>query len=175
MLRLIPILLLLFVLTGCAPVQPVLDETQPVGAIAFGSCANQNRPQPIWDAVLANNPDLFVFLGDNVYADTDDMDVLRAAYARLAAQPGFQRLRGQVPVVATWDDHDYGFNDIGAEHVAKQGSKEAFLDFFGEPAAERTAHTRRGGSTHPTCWDHPASACRSFCSTHAGIARPSPA
>lgn len=144
MVRTLPILILLAMLTGCAPVRPVLDETQPVAAIAFGSCANQNRPQPIWDAVLANAPDLFVFLGDNVYADTDDMAVLRAAYARLAAQPGFQRLRAQVPVVATWDDHDYGFNDIGAEHVAKEGSKQVFLDFFGEPA-QSERRTRPGG------------------------------
>ncbi|MCB0057151.1 MAG: alkaline phosphatase family protein [Caldilineaceae bacterium] len=144
MLRFIPILLLLSLLAGCTPVQPVLDATQPVDMIAFGSCANQNRPQPIWEAVLANDPDLFVFLGDNVYADTDDMDVLRAAYARLAAQPGFHQLRSRVPVVATWDDHDYGFNDIGAEHVAKQGSKEVFLDFFGEPVASER-RTRAGG------------------------------
>lgn len=144
MLRLGPILLLLLLLAGCAPVQPVLDATQPVDAIAFGSCANQHRPQPFWDDVLANDPDLFVFLGDNVYADTDDTDVLRAAYARLAAQPGFQRLRSRAPVVATWDDHDYGFNDSGAEHTAKEESKEAFLDFFGEPA-DSERRTREGG------------------------------
>ena len=37
--------------------------------IAFGSCANQNAPQPIWDAVLAYRPEVFLFVGDNVYGD----------------------------------------------------------------------------------------------------------
>ena len=41
------------------------------------------------------------------------MAVLRSKYAQLAAKPGFARLRAMVPVVATWDDHDYGANDAG--------------------------------------------------------------
>ena len=58
--------------------------------IAFGSCARQDKPQPIWDAVIATRPQLFAFLGDNIYADTEDMEVMRAKYALLGAQPGFQ-------------------------------------------------------------------------------------
>ncbi|MET0658010.1 MAG: hypothetical protein ABW110_07620 [Steroidobacteraceae bacterium] len=46
--------------------------------IAFGSCAKQDKEQPIWDAVLASKPDLFIFLGDNIYGDTTDMQVMRA-------------------------------------------------------------------------------------------------
>src|SRR5688572_1078670 len=44
--------------------------TEPLSRIAFGSCADQKLPQPIWDAVVEEKPQLFVFLGDNVYADT---------------------------------------------------------------------------------------------------------
>ncbi len=55
--------------------------------IAFGSCAKSDKPQPIWDAVLAARPDLFIFLGDNVYLDTRDPVVMRRKYAELAAQP----------------------------------------------------------------------------------------
>ena len=43
------------------------------------------------DAILATNPDLFIFLGDNVYLDTRDVGIMRRKYAELAAQPGFQR------------------------------------------------------------------------------------
>ena len=39
--------------------------------IAFGSCAKQSKPQPIWAAVRAARPDLFLFLGDNRYADAN--------------------------------------------------------------------------------------------------------
>jgi alkaline phosphatase D len=39
-----------------------------------------------------------------------------------------------VPIIATWDDHDYGWNDAGRHYPFKEESKEIFLDFFGEPA-----------------------------------------
>jgi hypothetical protein len=41
----------------------------PLTRIAFGSCADEEKPQPIWDAVLAYHPELFLFTGDNVYGD----------------------------------------------------------------------------------------------------------
>ncbi|MEX1244980.1 MAG: alkaline phosphatase D family protein [Thermoanaerobaculia bacterium] len=110
---------------------PPKAEEKPVSRIAFGSCLGQDLPQPIWARVLAARPDLFVFLGDNVYADTDDPTLLRAAYAKLASQPGFQRLKRTVPILATWDDHDYGTNDSGGDFPAKEASRQVFLDFFG--------------------------------------------
>ncbi|MEJ5246521.1 MAG: alkaline phosphatase D family protein [Caldilinea sp.] len=137
-------------LAGCRPVAPpppavaTPDATATIDVIAFGSCARQTKPQPIWDAVLATAPDLFVFLGDNVYGDTTDMAELRRAYALLAAQPGFQRLRATTPVVATWDDHDYGLNDVGGDYPAKYGSREVFLDFWGEPP-DSERRLRNGG------------------------------
>ncbi len=36
-------------------------------------------------------------------------------------------------MIATWDDHDYGKNDAGAEWEHKDGAQEAFLDFFAVP------------------------------------------
>src|SRR5438132_2719986 len=109
------------------------DPGKPLDRIAFGSCAHQDRPQPIWDAVVAARPDLFLFIGDTVYADTTDMQVMRATYARLAALPGYQKLLKTCPVLATWDDHDYGRNDAGAEYPKKDEAQAAFLDFFGVP------------------------------------------
>ena len=104
-----------------------------ISRIAFGSCNDQRSETPLWDAVLAWQPDLFLFLGDNVYADTLDMEQLRDQYALLAAQPGYQRLRETTPVLATWDDHDYGANDAGSEYPMKAESKEVLLEFFEEP------------------------------------------
>jgi alkaline phosphatase D len=104
-----------------------------ISRIAFGSCNHQDKPQPIWDEVLAAEPDLFVFLGDNIYADTDDPLTLQATYDKLAAVPGYQALRQEVEVIATWDDHDYGQNDIGREYLSKDASRQIMLDFFDEP------------------------------------------
>lgn len=113
----------------CMVSQASLADT--IERIAFGSCAEQHKEQAIWQQVLAADPDLFVFLGDNVYADSDDPAELQAAYAALAAQPGFQQLRNSTRFIATWDDHDYGQNDIGADYVSKEASRRIMLDFFG--------------------------------------------
>lgn len=117
-----------------APVAGMPSASVRITRIAFGSCSKELLPQPIWDAVLAAKPELFVFLGDNIYGDTRDMDVLRAKYAKLAAIDGVRRLRADVPVIATWDDHDFGENDAGGEYPMKEQSRRIFLDFWGEPA-----------------------------------------
>lgn len=112
---------------------PVNGDDAPLARIGFGSCAKQDKPQPIWDAVIEMQPQLFVLLGDNIYGDTTDMDVLRAKYALLGNQPGYRKLKQTCPVVATWDDHDYGADDSGADYPMKRESQQIFLDFFEAP------------------------------------------
>ena len=111
---------------------PALERT--LTRIGFGSCANEGKSQPIWDAIHSRQSDLFVFLGDNIYGDTRDMSVLSAKYAQFAAQPGFARLRSKTPVVAIWDDHDFGENDAGGDYPMKDETRRMFLDFWNEPA-----------------------------------------
>ena len=121
-------------LLGAVPVAAVdPDAGRPIERIAAGSCIRQDRPQPIWRAVAAFRPDLLLLLGDNVYGDTEDMEVLRAKYARLAADEGFAGLRRTVPIVAVWDDHDFGANDAGREYPRRRESQQVFCDFFGVP------------------------------------------
>lgn len=110
--------------------QPELAIT----TLGFGSCARQDRPQPIWDSINAARCDAFVLLGDNIYADTADPAVFRAKYALLAGMPGFARLRQTTPLFATWDDHDYGVNDGGAGFPGAQAAQEEFCEFFQVPA-----------------------------------------
>jgi len=102
--------------------------------IAFGSCGHQDHPLPIFDQVVLAKPDLFIFLGDNIYGDTDDMQVLHTKYQKLGNKPTYQRLKASTPIIATWDDHDFGRNDAGRHYPYKQESKDAFLTFFDEPA-----------------------------------------
>jgi alkaline phosphatase D len=130
--------------TLALPAQRLLAAESVLTRIAFGSCLHQDKPQPIWDAVLATQPDLFIFLGDNIYGDSDDPAVLAAQYAKLAAKPGFQRLRATTPVLAIWDDHDFGRNDAGAEYPAREASRALFMDFWNE-AADSVRRTRPDG------------------------------
>jgi len=108
-------------------------DPETLQRIAFGSCARQDRPQPVWEAVLEDAPDLFVMLGDNIYGDSDDPAVLAAKYRQLGDIDGFRRLREQIRVEAIWDDHDYGANDAGREYSSKEASRRIMLDFFEDP------------------------------------------
>ena len=111
------------------------NEARPdsVLKIAFGSCGSQEHPLPIFDDVVKHQPDVFIFLGDNIYGDTEDMDVLRRKYQQLESKPTYQNLKAHTDILATWDDHDYGQNDAGKRYPKKVESKEIFLEFFEEP------------------------------------------
>jgi alkaline phosphatase D len=105
--------------------------------IAFGSCANQTKPCPIWEVMADYRPQLTLLLGDNVYADQLNgrmqpatPDRIVAAYQVLQQDAGFARLRQQSQLMATWDDHDYGANDAGGEWVHKAASAQALHDFL---------------------------------------------
>ena len=100
--------------------------SKPLTRVAFGSAASQERPQPIWGAIAAAKPDLFVFLGNAIYGDTDNPEVLKAKYAQLAAVPGYKALAAACPIVATWGIHDFGYGTPAAKAV--------YLNFFKEPA-----------------------------------------
>jgi alkaline phosphatase D len=127
-------LLAMVMLAALAPARA--DEGPPLTRIAFGSCAHQDKPQPIWDAILAWRPELFLFAGDNVYGDLNPgaSGGLVDAYAKALTIPGYRAIRQQVPVLATWDDHDYGQNDAGADFPYKEQAKTLFLDFWQIPA-----------------------------------------
>jgi len=117
---------------ACSPKSA--EKKSEVTKIAFGSCGHEDHPLPIFDIVVKHNPDLFIFLGDNIYGDTDDMDTLRIKYDMLTSKPTFQNLKQNVPIIATWDDHDYGRNDAGNTYPYKEEAKEIFLEVFEEPA-----------------------------------------
>jgi alkaline phosphatase D len=96
----------------------------------------QENPQPIWDSILAAQPDVFLSLGDIVYVNRgkEDAAARRKAYDLLAAIPAFRALRNSVPFLATWDDGEFGWNDGGWDFARKEEFRQDFLDFLGEPA-----------------------------------------
>ena len=98
--------------------------------IAFGSCSEHNADQPLWEPIVATDPDLWIWTGDIVYAGTEDMDLMRAIYSLQAARPDYARLVATCPVIGTWDDNDYGVNDGGLEYPQRQRSQKLLLDFL---------------------------------------------
>lgn len=120
-------------LVVASSMEHALADEESLQTIAFGSCVHQDHPQPIWAAINAESPDLFIFLGDNIYGDTEDMDVMRGKYQKLASNPGFAELRANTPAIAIWDDHDFGEDNAGVEYPRKEESRQIMLDFWDEP------------------------------------------
>ncbi len=123
------VLLALTVVLFIAP-DAIADE-KPILRVMFGSCCRENRPQPIWESIVAAEPEMFLFIGDNIYGDSRDVNVLKAKYETLFANEGFTKLRETCPLLATWDDHDYGENDAGVEYPIKAQSQKLFNDVYG--------------------------------------------
>lgn len=125
----------LAILPICRFLKPDLAKANATShfRFAFGSCNRQWISQDFWHHIADKNPELWLGLGDNIYADLAPKKVREEAYNHVKSQPGFQRLLKTARFNATWDDHDYGFNGAGAEFPDKKASQDAFLDFVGEP------------------------------------------
>ncbi len=111
-----------------------LDSIKDVDVIAFGSCNHQLFSQEMWLNIMDNKPDVFVFLGDNVYGDCKTVDCLVKTYNQQLKKPYFLDFMEKIPMIGTWDDHEYGTNNSGIENPIKKESQKLFLDFMGEPA-----------------------------------------
>ncbi|RVW51183.1 hypothetical protein CK203_084697 [Vitis vinifera] len=133
------------------------QEALLVSRIAFGSCANQSAPQPIWNAIIDFDPQIFIWLGDNIYGDVrrpfklfgkertigpwknvprfipSSEREMQSRYRKTKTNPGYSRLLENTKVIGTWDDHDYGLNDAGKEFNGKITSQRLLLDFLDEP------------------------------------------
>lgn len=121
-------------LENSAENQIAAAEENALFTIAFGSCNKHDLPQPLWQPILEEGPDLWVWLGDNVYGDTHDMDLLKTKYESQYNQEDYVKIRENMEVIGIWDDHDYGINDGGVHFAQKVESQKLMLDFLEEPA-----------------------------------------
>lgn len=145
-------LTVVLLLVSCTAKQPIVENnTQNTDAatdftIAFGSCNRQTIKNKLWPAVLEQQPDLWIWGGDIIYADTKDMQKMANDYKLLKDQPHYQTLVKTSKILGTWDDHDYGLNDAGEEYEMKVESQQLFLDFLDVP--QNHARRNREGVYH---------------------------
>lgn len=139
---LIAILFVFFGFQGKAQISNVVESKNTESfKIAFGSCAHQDKDQPLLSLIAKQQPNLFIYLGDNIYGDTRDMNVLKSKYAKLASKAEFQGLINSTKILSVWDDHDFGENDKGRHYPFKKESKEIFMDFWKiAPDSDRRKH-----------------------------------
>ena len=111
-----------------------IPSEKTVERISFGSCHRTGKNAQIWEQIAKQQPQLFIFTGDNIYADTHDPKKLKADYQKLNQLPEYKALKQQTDVIATWDDHDFGINDEGRENPIRKQSRDIMLDAFDIPA-----------------------------------------
>eukprot|EP01121_Diplochlamys_sp_Union-15-3_P021217 TRINITY_DN8526_c0_g1_i1.p1 TRINITY_DN8526_c0_g1~~TRINITY_DN8526_c0_g1_i1.p1 ORF type:complete len:419 (+),score=55.40 TRINITY_DN8526_c0_g1_i1:50-1306(+) len=128
------------------------DSSKTLTKIAFGSCNRPDMNQALWNTITDYQPDIWIWLGDVVYADrqkypgfweSTDLDVMKSIYNAQKQSPQYLRLISNCSVVGVWDDHDYGKNDGGIEYADKDKVQHIFLDFLDEPT-ESIRHQRSG-------------------------------
>ena len=125
-----------------------LPADQTITRVALGSCFTPYQSDAIFGEIVAQTPDVFLFMGDNVYArdESEDMELmsLRHAYGALAISQKFATLRADTPLIVAWDDHDYGKNDTGGDFAARHFSEKIFEHVWAVPRQD--ARRQRPGT-----------------------------
>lgn len=98
--------------------------------VAFLSCVNDTT-DPVWMEMAKHNLDLLCFGGDTPYADTGDLSELRNKHRHLLQRPALAALCKSVPLLGTWDDHDFGMNNSNGKSAAglKENTRRAFVEY----------------------------------------------
>jgi len=122
---------------------PELANDTVLTRFAFGSCNHQSAEQHMWAQIASQDPQAFLMIGDNVYGDNAwdadaGLESLRVAYDEQAAHPEFARFRARYPMMATWDDHDYGLNDAGGAFPMRRWAETLFETFWNSSEAVRS-------------------------------------
>ena len=120
----------------------------PAFTAAIGSCTYINDPTydrpgdpyggdyQIFSQIAAQNPDLMLWMGDNVYyreVDWASPPMMAYRYAHTRATPEMQALLGHTHNYATWDDHDYGPNNTDRSYPLKGVTLDIFKRYWANP------------------------------------------
>lgn len=100
--------------------------------VALGSCARL-WDQPIFGSIAATDPDVFLFLGDNHYANSPDLGSLWWFYRRALEVPERAALLATTSTIAIWDDHDFVGNNTDRTSPGRDAALRAFEDYWAQP------------------------------------------
>ena len=114
------------------------------GSCAYINEAKYDRPgkpygggYEIFESMAADDPDMMLWLGDNVYLREVDFQsysgfLHRYSHARQTEE--MANLLKTCPNYAIWDDHDFGPNDSDGSWIHADWSRDAFKAFWSNPS-----------------------------------------
>jgi len=115
---------------------PPPEGTDARVRFAFTSCVGfkgYNAAAGYADMATRTNFDVFFMLGDNHYANTNDLAVQRRYYTDQRMQAGWRDLTARIPTYAIWDDHDFGPDNSDGTMKGKEVSLRAFREHWANP------------------------------------------
>ena len=116
--------------------------------IALGSCTFVNDPlydrpgrpfggnYEIFGSIARQQPDMMLWLGDNVYfreSDWGSRAGMLYRHSHTRSLPELQPLLSACPHYAIWDDHDFGPNNSDGTFALKHEALRAFRLFWANP------------------------------------------
>ena len=115
-----------------------LNLNQREFTFAVASCMDDKwKKQHIWKELLSFQPDMIFLIGDVVYADKYILEVsfnnLSKRYLETIQTLPLYKTSKLTPILAIWDDHDYGMNNGHGNFKYKKEITKLFRDFFPLP------------------------------------------
>jgi alkaline phosphatase D len=124
-----------------------MDLSRPQTRFVVGSCMSdahdfEHVRQLIWPKMQSLNPDFIMLLGDQVYVDdfdyvqreqANEFDIWTRYIDSFRKIPLFSG-RDLTPILAVWDDHDFGTNNSDRFFKSKDAALKIFGAFFGGPS-----------------------------------------
>jgi alkaline phosphatase D len=115
-----------------------LDLQKKICRFAVASCmrdSDSNRLVTMWNSLQKENCDFVFLVGDTCYADNDNSSRDEAGYARRYAESrgnfSWFRQAKLTPTFATWDDHDFGGNNLDRTFPLADYTRQLFRKFWG--------------------------------------------
>lgn len=116
-----------------------LDPSKSDFKIGLISCLNDLFHIPIiWDNLKSHDPDYIFMIGDNIYADLfksylniDKKHIWHRYTHSWLVYKLFQQKK-LTPVLALWDDHDFGGDNSDSSYPNKDFSKKLFRIFYNQ-------------------------------------------
>ena len=124
-------------------------------SIAFGSCFRIfDMKNHIFKTIQENDPHVWTWMGDAAYTDDTKMsgfkkdnslslEHIKMKFEETTNDPckiiliivliDYKEFAKGRKIIGVWDDHDYGVNDGNKNFPKKDGVREIYLDFIGEP------------------------------------------
>jgi alkaline phosphatase D len=118
------------------------DRKKDKVRICFGTCPHRwgLGNQTMMDLIRSRKPAAMLMFGDiAVQGRNNHLGLHRADYLLRDLRPAWQSLVSSVPVYASWDDHDYFYNDQagipkGYTETDRQGVRRVYTQSWNNPA-----------------------------------------